>query len=176
VLIHKFIKYVGICGLFISLFFISACSSSYDYDDFTFIVPAGYKTKEFESYTDKKYESEYFIFTKKGNLYFQIFRKEIPLDSNLDQLFEAYFSKSKPAGIHYQFISRDRIQVNNRPAIEYVYREFNGEPYIQSREIWMENNNQAYMLICSQAVDATPGAIIPVSEDCINLLEGFHFK
>lgn len=173
---RKIIIYLNIFGVFITLFFLAACSSNYDYDDFSFSVPAGYKTKEFESYTDKNLNAEYLLFTQKGHLYFQIFNKEIPSGSNLDQLFEDYLSQSEPEENHYQLVSQKAIQVENRPAIEYIYRKFHGEPYVQIREMWIENNNQAYILFCSKPADSTSGAIIPVAEECYKLSESFHFK
>jgi hypothetical protein len=66
--------------------------------------------------------------------------------------------------------------MNDRTAIEYVYREFHGEPYVQRREIWMEYNGWAYSLVCTHPADSTPGMIIPISVLCIRLVEGFQFK
>jgi hypothetical protein len=69
-----------------------------------------------------------------------------------------------------------RIEIGDRPAIEYVYREFRGEPYEQIREIWMENNGWAYALVCTNPAGATPGMVIPVAETCFRLVEGFQFR
>jgi hypothetical protein len=77
---------------------------------------------------------------------------------------------------HYQFLSQNTTSVNGRPAIEYMYCEFHGEPYIQVREIWMENKDHAYSLLCAHTGDASSCASIPVSEQCVKLVEGFEFK
>jgi hypothetical protein len=40
----------------------------------------------------------------------------------------------------------------------------------------MEKSGWAYSLVCTDPADATTGLIIPVSELCIRLVEGFQFK
>jgi hypothetical protein len=156
--------------------FLAACVSKYDGGDFTFSAPFGFKTKEFKAYTDSNRKSEYLLFAQNGHLTFQIMRKEIPADSDLDTVFEAYLVNSRRVISNFQFISQSKIELKDRKAIEYIYREFNGEPYVQTQEIWIENNGRAYALICTEPVDATPGAIIPVSDQCQHLLESFQFK
>lgn len=76
----------------------------------------------------------------------------------------------------YQFISENTIEIYDQTAMEYVYRKFHGEPYVQTREIWLEKNGWIYSLACTEPVDSTPGIIIPISDLCIRLSEGFQFK
>lgn len=170
------VRSIWFCLVLISLAFISACSSSYGNDDFSFSAPFGFKTKEYESQTDSNRNAEYLLFSHKGHLYFQISRQEIPQDSDLDTVFAASVSKPSDAASHFQFISQNTIEVNDQQAIEYVYREFRGEPYVQIRELWMEHNGLAYTLFCSDPADSTPGLVIPVAEQCYELVEGFKFK
>jgi len=95
---------------------------------------------------------------------------------DLEMVFKEYMAQTSGRSTHYQLISQDPIDFKNQTGIEYVFREFHGEPYVQSREIWMEKNGWAYSLDCTLPVDATPGMSIPVSELCIQLAEGFKFK
>ena len=180
----RFVYYRLLCivlALFVSTL---ACSSSNDYtlyegDDFTFSAPAGYKTKVYEPpYFDTSTNSESLLFSNVGHYpYFLINRQKIPSESDLDTVFAEYMLIiSGRYSYNFQFISQNTITINNRTAIEYVHREFIGEPYVQTREIWMEYNGWAYSLVCVSPADATPGATIPISDQCIRLVEGFQFK
>ncbi len=180
----RFLHYRIFCvvlALFVSTL---ACSSSNDHtlyegDDFTFSAPASYKTKLYEPpYFDTSTKSELLLFSNVGHYpYFSINRRTIPSESDLDSVFANYvFIISELYSNHFQFISQNTITINDRPAIEYIHREFIGEPYVQTREIWMEYNGWAYSLVCVSPADATTGATIPISEQCIRLAEGFKFK
>jgi hypothetical protein len=156
---------------------ISACSSTYQGDEFTFTAPFGFKTKQYEiPAVNPNNDPESLIFSQEGHLYFAVGRQNIPKDSDLNTVFAEYVSKTSGIHSHYQLISKDTIEINNQTGIEYVYREFRGEPYVQTREIWMEKSGWAYSLVCTDPADSTPGMIIPVSELCIRLVEGFQFK
>jgi hypothetical protein len=174
---RKLLNYLRLCLVLTSVVFASACSTKYEGEDFTWSAPMGFKTKEFEpSGFDPSTNSEMLIFSQKGHLYFEIFREKIPAESDLVLVFEAYKSNTSGMYSHYQFISQKTVDINNRTAIEYVHREFIGEPYEQTRELWMENNGWAYALRCTNPADATPGAIIPVVDQCFQLAENFQFK
>jgi hypothetical protein len=168
----------------ISLGFTSACSSSnalvlYEGDDFTFSVPQRFQTELYETPVFNTYtNSEHLLFSNVGHYpYFSIVRQTIPAGSDLETVFEAYKSaligRSSSSS---QFISQNTITMSDRPAIEIIHREFIGEPYVQTREIWMEYNGWAYSLVCGTPAISTPGAIIPISEQCISFAEGFQFK
>jgi len=103
-------------------------------------------------------------------------RQKIPPESDLDTVLAEYVARTSAKSTHYQFISQDTIEIYNQTAIEYVYREFRGEPYVQNREIWLEKNGWAYSLACTDPAVSTPGITIPISELCIQLVEGFKFK
>lgn len=155
----------------------SACSCTYQGYEFTFSAPFGFKTKQYETpAVNPNNDPELLIFSQSGQLYFQVFRQNIPKESDLNTVFAEYVSQTSGIHSHYQFISEDTIEMNNQTVIEYVYREFRGEPYVQRREIWMEKSGWAYSLVCTDPADSTPGMIIPVSELCIRLVEGFQFK
>lgn len=159
------------------LLLFSICSCTYQGDEFTFSVPFGFKTRQYEpSDGNPNNDSEILIFSKKGHLYFQVFRQKIPVDSDLNKVFEEYVSRTSEKYTKYQFISQRPIEMNNQTAIEYVHREFRGEPYVQCREIWMEHNGWAYSLTCTDPADSTIGLNIPISELCIRLVGGFEFK
>jgi hypothetical protein len=163
--------------LLIVVILFSACSSTYQGDEFTFTAPVGFKTKQYETQAvSPNKDSQSLIFSQKGTLYFQIFRKKIPTGGNLDAIFITYKAQSSEISSHYQFISQNKIEIDGRPAVEYVYREFRGEPYEQIREIWMEHNGWAYALVCTNPADSTPGMLIPVAEMCFRLVEGFQFR
>jgi len=121
-------------------------------------------------------DSQPLLFSQKGHLYFVVSRQKIPPERNLNSVFAEYVTRTKGISTHYQFISQDTIELKDQTAIEYLYREFRGEPYVQRWEIWMEKSGWAYSLVCSEPVDATTGLVIPVSELCIRLVEGFQFK
>jgi hypothetical protein len=173
----RFVHWLRLPFLLIPIILFSACSSTYPGDEFRFTAPFGFKTKQSTTQAfSPNQDSQLLIFSQKGNLYFQISRQSIPKGSDLDTVFNAHKSQSTGMSSHYQFISQDKIEIGDRPAIEYVYREFRGEPYEQIREIWMENNGWAYALACTNPADATPGMVIPVTETCFRLVEGFQFK
>jgi hypothetical protein len=173
----RFVHSLIIPFLLIPIFLFSACSSTYEGDEFKYTAPAGFTTKQYEiQAVNSNKKSQSLIFSQKGTLYFQIFRQYIPEESDLETIFNANKAETSGRSSHYQFISQNRIEIDNRPAIEYVYRVFLGEPYEQIREIWMENNGWAYALVCTNPADSTPGKVIPVSEVCIRLVEGFQFK
>lgn len=155
----------------------AACSSTYQGDEFSFSAPFGFKTKQYEiTEIDSNNDSQPLIFSQKGHLYFQVFRQEIPAGSDLDHVFAAYVTRTSEKASHYQLISQDTIELNDQTAIEYVYREFRGEPYVQRWEIWMEKSGRAYSLVCTDPADSTIGMVIPISEECRDLVEGFRFK
>jgi hypothetical protein len=163
--------------LLIPFILIFDCACTYQGDEFTFSAPFGFKTELNETPEgDPNNEPESLIFSKNGQLAFWVSRQSIPEDSDLDTVFNGYKDQSIEAASHYQFISQNSLEVNDRTAIEYVYRTFSGEGYWQRREVWMENNGRAYALVCSDPADSTPGLVIPVSEVCIRLVEGFQFK
>jgi hypothetical protein len=166
----------------IPVLFISACSNPndlilYEGEDFIFSAPAGYETELYETpVVDSITNSEHLLFSNIGHYpYFIIIRQEIPVDSDLESVFAEYVSIMNEWH-DIQFISQNTLTIDDRTAIEYVHREFIGEPYVQTREIWMEYNGWAYSLVCGSPVTAAPGAVIPVSEHCIQLAEGFQFK
>jgi len=180
----RFVYYLRLCIVLASFVFTFACSSNNDYilyegDDFTFSAPAKYKTMEYETPTfDPATNSEYLLFSNIGHYpYFVIFRQKIPSESDLDTVFAVYKSIiSGSYSSNYQFISQNTININDRTAIEYVHTEFIGEPYVQTREIWMEYNGWAYSLVCVSHANAPPGTITPISDLCIRFAEGFQFK
>lgn len=156
---------------------LTVCACTYQGDEFTFSAMLDFKTKQFDPpESNLKNEPELLLVSQNGYLYFAISRQNIPQDGNLESVFNAHKTQSSEISSHYQFISQSTTEINDRPAIEYIYREFSGEPYWQRREIWMENNGWAYKLVCSEPADSTPGLDIPISERCIYLIEGFQFK
>lgn len=178
----RFVCNLRICIVLTSYVFTSACSTNADYilyegDDFTFSAPAGYKTKVYEPpYFDSSTNSELLLFSNVGHYpFFVIHRQKIPSESDLDTVFADYMSIISGRFSSYQFMSQNMITINNRTAIEYMHCEYLGEPYVQSREIWMEYNGWAYSLVCVHPGSGTC-AMIPVSDQCIRLAEGFHFK
>jgi hypothetical protein len=177
VIMQKLVPGSFIKILLIAFLLFSACACTYQGDEFTFSAPIGFETTLHEPPQGNPIDdSEQVLFSKNGRLVFWVFRQNIPQASDLETVFNEY--KAQPGGIsdHYQFISQSVIQIQDRTAIEYIYREFSGEPYWQRREVWMENNGRAYALVCSEPADATPGLSIPVSEQCITLVDGFRFK
>jgi hypothetical protein len=175
--ILRFVHYLRLPFLLISIFLFTACSSTYQGDEFRFTAPIGFKTKQYATQASSpNKDSQLLIYSQRGNLYFQIIRQYIPKESDLDSIINAHKAQSSGMSSHYQFISQNMIEIDGRPAVEYVYREFRGEPYEQIREIWMENNGWAYALACTNPADSTPGMVIPVSEICFRLVEGFQFK
>lgn len=169
----------GVLALFVASF---ACSSNngnilYEGDDFTFSAPAGYKTKVYEPpYFDSSTNSELLLFSNVGHYPFlEIHRQEIPQGSDLDTVFADYKSIIIGRSPSYQFMSQNTITLNDRTAIEYMHCEYLGEPFVQSREIWMEYNGWAYSLTCVHTGNA-PCEKIPVSDQCIHLAESFQFK
>jgi hypothetical protein len=174
---QRLVHFRGFPFLLVAMFLLSACSTVYQDDAFIFTAPSGFTTKQYKTQAVTPNEdSAQLIFSQKGPLYFQVFRQRIAKESDLNTVFNAHKIQSAGLSSHYQFISQNKIEVENRPAIEYVFREFRGEPYEQIREIWLENNGWAYALICTDPADSTPGMLIPVSEQCIRLVEGFKFK
>lgn len=180
----RFMNFRLLCAVLTLFVSILACSNPigytlYEGEDFTFSVPASYKTKMYDPpYFDSVTNSEHLLFSNVGHYpYFLINRQTIPSGSDLDTVFTDHMRLiSELYSNDFQLISQNQITINARTAIEYIHREFSGEPYVQTREIWMEYNGWAYALICVSPADATPGAIIPVSERCIQLAEGFKFK
>lgn len=175
--IQRFVHNPRLNILLIPFILFSACACTYEGDEFTFSAPFGFKTKHYETpQVNPNNDPKSLIFSQNGHLYFQVSRQNIPEGSDLDKVFEEFKTQSIERSSNYQFISQKSISINDRTAIEYIYREFSGEPYWQLREVWMENNGWAYSLVCADPADSTPGMVIPVSDVCIRLLEGFQFK
>jgi hypothetical protein len=184
-LVNKKVVYtLQLCIALISIPFTSACNITndpilYEGDDFTFSAPAGYETELYETPVIDSITNSEILLSSNKNIshypFFHIIRQQIPADSGLETVFADYVSIMNDWH-DIQFISQSTITMDDRTAIEYVHREFIGEPYVQIREIWMEYNGWAYSLVCGSPVSNEPGAVIPVSETCIQLAEGFHFK
>jgi hypothetical protein len=171
------LHFLHVTFMLILLTILAACSATYQGEDFSFSAPVGYKTKQYEISEDKpNTDRKLLIFSQKGHLYFQIFRQEIPAGSDLEQVLAEYVAKTSGTSSNYQFISQSTIEVDDQTAIEYLYREFRGEPYVQRWEIWMEKSGWVYSLVCTDPADSTTGMVIPVSEECRHLVEGFQFK
>ena len=175
--IQGFILYIRLSFILVLMLGLSACSGNYEGNDFIFSAPAGFTIKSYEKPAiDSLYNGELLLFSNQGRLYFEILRQRIPPGSTLDAVFTSYLTRTRDVSSHYQLISQNTVQANGHTAIEYVHREFRGEPYVQLRELWIENNGQVFTLVCSEPVVSTPGAVIPVSDVCIQLATGFHFK
>jgi hypothetical protein len=144
-------------------------------EGFTFKAPFGYQVKEYQGLKDSWMEAENLLFAQKKPVYFIIYRMDMPSDRSLDEVFDLHQSKEEPEANHYQSISRQEVQVFGRRAIEHIYAHFHGEPYIRTRETWVEDAGQVYILACSQSINVDK-AREPVSEECDRLLEGFAFK
>jgi hypothetical protein len=162
------------------LFLLGACTTftacTYQGDEYTFKAPLGFKTKQLETQAAHQGEdAEALIFSQKGHLYFQVFRRPIPEDSDLKAVFNAYQDDISVLFDHYQLIAQNDIEWKGQPGIEYIHREFAGEPYVQVREIWVEHNGLAYSLVCTDPADATPGRDIPVAGQCYRLADNFAF-
>jgi len=164
--------------LLVFLLLTTACGQTFQGDEFIFSAPFGFKTKQYEipDEVDADNSSIALLFSQNGSVYLQVFRRQIPAGGDLETVFNNFKTQSIERSSHYQFISLEKIEIFDRPGIEYIYREFSGEPYWQRREIWVENNGQAYALVCSHPADATPGLVIPVTERCISIIEGFQFE
>ncbi len=167
--------------ILISIVIISACTTKYDGTDFSFYAPAGYKTTVYETAEiDTGKDSQPLLFSQRrsAGIYFEVFRQKIDPKSNLDSIFADHMARivDRYNSLHFQFISQKMIIINNYSGIEFVHREFSGEPYLQTREIWIENNGWAYSLVCVVHADSTPGLEIPISDECIHLAESFQFK
>lgn len=173
----RFVRPLRYIFLLAPLVVFCACSRTFQGDEFSFSAPLGFKTTQFEAVeADSNNNPNLLIFSQKGHLYFQVFRQKIPPGSDLDTVFRNYMAQTSERYTRYQFISENTIEIYDQTAMEYVYRKFHGEPYVQTREIWLEKNGWIYSLACTEPVDSTPGIIIPISDLCIRLSEGFQFK
>jgi hypothetical protein len=157
---------------------LSPPASTYENKDFTFSAPQGYKTTPYITpYFDRFTHSEELLFSGVGRYpYFVVYRRPIPTGSDLESVLSDYKETLVGSPYSAEIISQTPTTLKGRNAIELVHREFHGEPYVQTREVWMEQNGWAYSLVCVTPVTAAPGAVIPVSEKCIELAEGFQFK
>jgi len=163
--------------------FTVACATKYklyEGDEFTFSAPTGYETKLYDppykgiGFEGSNPNSEMLLFSNVGHYpFFVIYRQKISPESNLEAVFGNYISETAS---RYQFLSQNTITINNRTAIEYVHCEYLGEPYVQSREIWMEHNGWAYSLVCVHSRSGLPCEEIPEPDQCVQIAEGFKFK
>jgi hypothetical protein len=176
VTIKRFEHYHRFNILLIPFIIFSVCACTYRGDEYTFSAPFGFKTTQFETAQDNPDNArEPLISSNNGHIHFLVSRQPIPKDGDLETVFNE--NKAKPVeGLHFQFVSQNTIEIYDRTAIEYIYREFSGEPYWQRREIWVENNGRVYSLECSDPADSTPGLLIPVTDLCFQLVEDFQFK
>jgi thioredoxin-related protein len=91
----RFVHSLRLIFLLIPLIIFSACSSTYQGDEFTFSAPFGFKTKQYEIPEIKpNNDSQLLIFSQKGHLYFQVFREKIPPESDLDMVFAEYLART----------------------------------------------------------------------------------
>ncbi|NPV78346.1 MAG: hypothetical protein HPY59_18475 [Anaerolineae bacterium] len=173
----RWLHVLRLASLLILLLAFSGCSKTFQGDEYSFLAPSGFKTKQFEEVeANPNNEPALLIFSQKGRLYFQVFRQKIPPEGDLKLVFAEHRAQTSGKTTNYQFISQNTIEMYDQPAIEYVYREFHGEPYVQKREIWLEKSGWAYSLVCTNPADSTPGIEIPIPDLCIRLAEGFRFK
>ena len=152
------------------LLVLPACSPKYENERFSFAGPAGTEIQI------NKYDWGETLWLKSGSISFSVVPKRIPEGSDLQAVFDTYREDIASKHSHSVFISESIIQFKDRPATEYIYRAFSGEPYVQSRELWFEKDGWFYQMRCLQEADATPGLEIPIAEKCFQLAEGFNFK
>ncbi len=150
-------------------------AANQDGSGFTFKAPPGYRTIEYEDLRDSWMEAENLLFAQKKPIYFVLYRQDLPAGSSLDEVFEQRLAKEEPQANHYQMLSRKEVQVFDRRAIDYTFSHFHGEPYVRTRETWLQHGEKIYILACSQTISADE-ASGPVSEECDRLLEGFQFQ
>lgn len=164
--------------IMVFLILITACLQSFEGDEFAFSAPFGFKTEQNEipDEVDADNPSITLLYAQNRNVFFKVFRQQIPADGDLETVLSDFQARTIERSYNYQYISQDKVEVFDCTGIEYIYREFSGEPYWQRREIWVENNGQAYALICSHPADSTPGLVLPFTGQCISILEGFKFK
>lgn len=148
-------------------------SANQESDGFTFNAPTGYRTIEYEELRDSWMEADNLLFAQKKPVYFVIYRRELPAGSSLDEVFTQHLAKEEPQANHYQMLSRNEMQIFDRAAIEYTFAHFHGEPYVRTRETWLQHGENIYILACSQTISADE-ASGPVSGECDRLLEGFQ--
>ena len=154
----------------LSLVLLSACMPPYQNEYFSYQPPPGVKINTLILDGQPK------LSFKSGSLYFSVSQQEIPDGSSLQEIYRAHRIENESRMSSYQFISETALDFSGTPAIEYIYRGFSGEPYVQRRELWLEKDGWVYQLLCSDPVDATPGLEIPVHEKCYELAEEFRFK
>jgi hypothetical protein len=142
---------------------------------YTFTAPPGYKTIEYEDLRDSWMEADNLLFAQKKPVYFVLYRRDLPASSSLEGVFEQHLAKEEPQANRYQLLTRKEVRVFDRDAIEYTYAHFHGEPYVRTRETWLQHNGSIFILACSQTISADQ-ASGPVSEECDRLLEGFEFQ
>ena len=174
----KFLNYLWLFIALTLLLSISACTKTYEVENFTFTAPFQYKTTiynppQFNSTTN----SEVLLLSNVSHYpFFLINRQKIPLDSNLETVFADYKLRISQKLPHYQFMSENAIMMNNRKAIEYLHCEYLGEPYVQSREIWMEYEGWAYSLVCVHSGNGPSCELISLSDKCVFFFENLKFK
>ena len=182
----RFRYYLRLSIILILIVFTVACATKYklyEGDEFTFSAPTGYETKLYDppyngiGFEGSNPNSEMLLFSNVGHYpFFVIYRQEISQGGDLDTVCEAYMSKTSEKFPSYQFMSKRTITFNKRTAIEYVHCEYLGEPYVQSREIWMEHNGWAHSLVCVHSRSGLPCEEIPEPDQCVQIVEGFKFK
>jgi hypothetical protein len=141
----------------------------------TFTAPSGYAIKEYTDYVDQGVQADYLYIAQKKPIYFQVFRKQSVPGEDLDTLFDEYVATAEPEGSHFQLISRKEVEFSGRPAVEFVFGHFHGEPYVRTRSIWIEAGDLIFILSCSQTISADKAGE-PVSAECDRLQEGFKFE
>ena len=156
--------------LFTLVLLCSSCSGKYQNKRFTFKAPGGVKIKTLILDGQPK------VTLNTGNLYFAITQREIEPGSTMQEIYQAYRTQTESRMHKYLFISETGVVFRGLPAIEYVYRGFSGEPYVQRRELWFEKGGWVYQLLCSDPVNFTENPELPVDEGCYQLAEGFQFR
>jgi len=154
----------------LALVLLSACAPPYQNERFSYQPPSGAKINTL------MLDGQPRLWIKSGSLDFSVTQQEIPEGSSLQEIYQAYRVENESRMTRYQFISETPLELSGTPAIETIYRGFSGEPYVQRRELWVEKDGWAYLLMCSDPVDSTTGLQIPVHEKCYELAEGFQFK
>lgn len=157
-------------ALGMALYLCSACSSRYQNDRFIFQVPAGTDLRKL------RLDGEIKLWLNEGNIYFGVVQSMIMAGSSLEEIFNNHRSEMEGRMHEYLFISEARTEFRGVPAIETIYRGFNGAGYLLERELWIEKDGWVYLLECSEAINFNQEIEVPISEVCYKLAEGFQFK
>lgn len=157
-------------------------ASTFDHDNFSFTIPAGWKTMdEIWNRPPSSGQDYYGLGVQQivmiqypprkgqGKAFFGVASSPLAEGQDLESVFEHAYQNPTP---RIENVSKQDFELGDFSGYEITYRRPWGEPWWQFRDIWLEEDGVVYVL----SFHAPPGSFDSYTDTFNQILESYQFK